>query len=501
MGVIIRQGFKHSVVTFIAIGIGLINVLFIYTYVLSKEELGFIQYLLSIGQLLSPLILLGFNAVTSRYYPHFKNEENGNNGFLFILFIVPLLAYCLFSLIFYCFYQDLLLFFYASHPDYELIVSYFLLLPALLFALIANVLLSNYIVNFKRIVIPAILNNLWLKIAFPACSIAYFMGYMAYGSLIISIVVSHFITTIGLIAYLKYMGHLDLKPRFSMLTTHLTKEIRSYALFSVLGGVSSILATNIDKLMVGSLIDMENVGIYTIAIFIATVIGVPLNSVFGITSPIIANAFNKKDLVTVENLYKKTSLNLLILGVLLFTGIWASIDYLFDIIPNGDSYRTGKYVVFLLGVSKLVNMITSINTFIITYSDHYRFNLYIGCGLAILNIILNLLFIAQFALLGVALATLTSITIYNLIKFIFVYQKFNMQPFSWSMLGILGLGLFSFLLTLVIPDTNNAYLDILINSVVISLIYGSCILYFDFSEEITVLTRKAIAWVQQRNWR
>lgn len=496
MGVILRQGFKHSIVTVVATVIGTVNSLFIYTTFLTKEELGFFQYFLSTATLVTPFILLGLDAVTAKYFPIFREKAEKNNGFFFFVLVIPIISFLVFLLCFTLFRSTIEQFF-NSHPNRDLLIEYLYLLPCLIFTMIFSSVLTRYITNYKLIVVPEIINNVWLKIAVPSLVLLYFFGHITYAGFLLYLTVAYGLRIVFFIAYLLHLGKLDLRPNFTFFDKPILKEIRSFAGYSMLGGIGTLMATRIDIQMVGSLIDMPSVAVYGIALFIATVIGIPYMSVSGISSPIIAELMNKNNLVEIKKLYQKTSLNLLIIGVLLLVGIWSSIDLLYEIMPKGDAFKEGKYIVLILGLAKIIDMATGLNSHIIIYSKYYQFNFYVILILAILNISLNLLFI-PLGIKGVALATFSSMLIYNLIKYIFVLNKFDMQPLTSNMIWVILIGLLAYVMTLILPTTNNPFLDIIINSVMITLVYGVSILYFNLSEDITDLKSKLLAFVKTK---
>lgn len=485
MGVILRQGLKHSFITLIATVIGMFNVLFIYTEVLSKTELGFFKYLLSLAQLIFPFVLLGFSSVSIRYFSIIDNKAKGKGGLLFLALFVPFVAFCM-LLISSIFFKDNIYNFYATHEDKVLLEEYLWYVPLLIFSMTFSVILTGYISNFRRIVIPEILNNLWIKITIPIFAVAYYLKYIDYNNFIHFLVIAYLLSTLGLFFYVFSFKEANFRPNFKLYRTPIIKDISKYAAYSLLGGLGTVLATRIDSYMVGTLLNMESLGIYSIALFIATVIGIPAKSIFNISSPIVAEYWESNNLKELKELYHKTSLNLLIIGVFLLTGIWSSIDLLFEIIPNGEEYLLGKYVVLILGLSKVIDMATGINTHIISYSSLYRFNFYLSLVLALLNIIFNLLLIPKYGIIGVAIATFLSMMIFNLFKCLFVLFKFKMQPFSYEMIIIILLGIITYFVTIYIPKTNCAFINILINSCCVCLIYIPGILYFNLSEDLTV---------------
>ncbi|MEM1123684.1 MAG: oligosaccharide flippase family protein, partial [Bacteroidota bacterium] len=295
MGVILRQGFKHSLVTVIATVVGMINVLFIYTAVLSKDELGLFQYMINWGKFLTPFIALGMGAVATRFYPEFEKKSDKNNGLLFFLLLIPLLSFLLFVGLCVIFkpliYQKI-----AEHSDFELLSQYLPYTILVVLAMLMINIFSSYTLNLKRIVVPEIFNNLWIKITVPLGAIAYFVHYLSFSNFIQWVTIAYFVAALGIFTYLWKLGGANLRPNWTYFDKSTTKEITTFASFTVLGGVGSFIATQIDTLMVGSYIDMENTAIYTIALSISVVVGIPLRSIFTITTPIIAASFNNNDL-------------------------------------------------------------------------------------------------------------------------------------------------------------------------------------------------------------
>ena len=496
MGVIKRQGIKHSIVTFGGILIGMINVLFIYTFALTKTELGLIRFLIDTSMLLVPFVTLGITSASIRYFPKFRNKAKGHNGFLFYLLGIVCLGIILFW-IFSWIFKAPILNYYGQQEDAILFLQFLpyllLLVPAMAFA----DLLFHYISNFQRITVSAIINDLFVKIALPSIVLAYFWQLLDLSQLVNSLVAIYIFVALVLVIYLWKLGQFFIRPQFDFYKKDLVKDISQFAAFGLLGNIGAILATRIDTFMVSSMIDLGATGVYTIALFVATVVGVPMKSAYTIYGPVVAKAWSEQNLSKIANDYKSTSLNLVIIGVLILIGIWASVDYFFEIIPNGTTYIEGKYVILLLGLAKLVDMSTSLNTHIIAYSKFYKFNLYISLVLAVLNIGLNILLIPIFGLIGVAMATLFSGIVFNIGKVIFVQWKFKMQPFSKNMLGVLGIAGIAYGITLTLPETGNAFINILINSATIILIYLPAIFYFNLSDDLTKIKQEMLIKVKQ----
>jgi len=104
-----------------------------------------------------------------------------------------------------------------------------------------------------------------------------------------------------------------------------------------------------------------------------------------------------------------------------------------------------------------------------------------------INIFLNLILIPKYHVIGAAMSTFLSLTFFNLIKIVFVYLRFKMQPFSIRTLAVIGIGGLVFGLSFLIPDTGNHLLNIIVKSGLISLLYVIIVLRFRISNDINQL--------------
>ena len=77
-------------------------------------------------------------------------------------------------------------------------------------------------------------------------------------------------------------------------------------------------------------------------------IAIPRNVIAAISTPLLAQAWKRNDISQIEEIYKKSSLNLLIVGCFLFLLIWCNLDFIYQIIPRHEVYETGKWVVLMV---------------------------------------------------------------------------------------------------------------------------------------------------------
>ena len=477
MGVIQRQSVKQSIINYLAVGIGAISTIFIYP--LDKEAYGLARFIIDTSLMIAPFILMGFSAVTIRFFPQFKDEEKGHRGFLFFLLLTVSVGGIIYTLLAFLFKEQVYDIYAEDPPIYQQFLPYLVPL-AILIAF--QQLFFNYSSNFQRIAIPAVFQNL-IKVSLPLLILLFIWQTIPIEQVVNGILVNYILALSGLVFYVYWLGQLQLKPDFSLLKKDKLKDIRVFAVFSLFGSIGSVLAFHIDSFMVTTLLDFQNNGAFNISVFIANVIAIPTAAVAQISGPIITDSLQKNDMGHVKKLYQGTSINLLIVGLLLFIGIMASVDDLFSLMPKSEELKGGVMIVFLIGLAKIIDMGTSINNQIIGYSKYYRFGFYAILLLAVFNVAANLILIPKYQIVGAAAATLMSLTLYNLVKMIFIQWRFKMQPFSWKTLWALLIAGVVYLIGIIIPSTGMAWLDILLKSLVIGVAYIGAVLYFNISPE------------------
>ncbi|MFK7935998.1 MAG: lipopolysaccharide biosynthesis protein [Saprospiraceae bacterium] len=493
MGVIKSQGIKQSLIVYVGTAIGVISTLLIYPN-LPTEEFGLIKFIQDTALLVVPFLYLGSNALSVRYFPIFKNDENGHNGLLTLLLSLLGVGFSIFALICVLFQERILNYYSNLSEEYITYLDYLPYVLPVTFFLSFSGLITQYTMNFQRIAIPAIFNDLFVKLGIPILVLLYLYHFIDLSGVINGMLIVYASIFICLVVYLVSLGQFHLKSPFQKLNRPLVKEMRTYAGYSIFGSLGSQLATRIDTFMVGSLINLSSTGVFAIAFYISNVIDIPRRAISKISSPILSQSLQDGDLENVAKIYKKSALIQLIIGSFIFAGIWLSLDDLFSLMKNGEEFARGKYVVFALGIAILIDMLTGVNDEIIAYSKYYRYKFYLILCLAVFNIVANLIFILELELgiVGAALATLFSKSIYNLIKFILLKVKMDIQPFSINMLWAVGIVIGCYFLVSILPLTDLVFLNIVIKSASFAIICGGLIYGLKISEDVNELVDGAL---------
>jgi len=474
MGIIARQSIKASLVGIIGVGVGAISRLFIATKFLTVEELGLVDLITKFTLLIITFFILGSPQVIRKYYVKFalRNKE----GEFLATYVLYTVFTVLVSSIIYLLARDFITSFYIKKSP---LFAEYVMLPLYCAIAFSIFHIFNSISTVKlRIVVPAIFYQLLNKILGIAAILAY--GYFFY----INLEQFTYLFVLGFFALpalgLAFYVFIVLKPKFVIPKWQEGREIlsetRNYNFFLVLSVASVYVIQAIDSQMIGAKMGLAEVGIYSIAFFMGSVIVIPQRALSNISFPILSKAFEMDDLPTIDGIYKKSSINQFLIGSLIFTLIWVNIDAVFEIIPNGAVYAAGKLVVFYIGLGKLFDTAMGVNRQIIEASKHYRFNLLINLLLSALVIVLNLIFIPidnpyYGGINGAAVASMLAMLISNLVAYRVLHHYYKLSLVNIKFFKIL---IFFIVINLVFAYAfriANPFVSVFIASTIIILLY------------------------------
>ena len=83
MGIVIRQSIKGTLVNYVGAFIGCVTTLFVVTKFLPPEDVGLRSVIYEAALLVATLAQLGTTSSIMRYFPYFKDNAKGHNGFFF----------------------------------------------------------------------------------------------------------------------------------------------------------------------------------------------------------------------------------------------------------------------------------------------------------------------------------------------------------------------------------------------------------------------------------
>jgi O-antigen/teichoic acid export membrane protein len=431
MGNIRRQTILSSVVIYFGFLIGSINTyLYVKNGTFTTEQYGLTRLFNDLGITFYSFASLGVTSFIGKFRPFYTQnltkKENDQAALSFSIisigFVLLLVATIIFKPLFIRKFSEkspLLITYYYWILPYAFGILFFTTAES--FAWFAN---KSILTNFlKETGIRLMQMIIILCFAFHFISFSTFIKFFSF---------TYPIIAASLILYLIYKSNIEFNFKISRVTKKFYKKIL-WLMGLIYGSfVVNTLAQYVDSIIIASVSKggLSDVGIYTLATFVTSTMQVPQRSIIGAIVPVLSVSWKSKNYNEINRIYNRTSINLLLLALLIFTIIWLNIDDIFGVLGVNAAYEAGKMVILILGISKIIDAGTGVNSQIIGTSNFWRFEVLTGVVLLAISIPLNYLLVKRFGINGSAMSNLISFTIYNAIRLIFIWRKFKMQPFS-----------------------------------------------------------------------
>ena len=438
MGIVARQSIKGTIATYIGVVIGIVTTFFIQTKALQPEQIGLIDILLQCSILFSGLAQLGTNSSAMRYYPFFKDEEHRDHGFFGWTLIVPLIGFAFFLLAFFLFKEAIVTFFTKdSGVEAETFAKYVnFVVPLAFFMLYISVFETNSNL-LLRIVLPKFIREVGLRVATLVVYLLYYYKVIGFNGVIVGFCVFYGLATVINIVYLLSLKRVSFKVDRAFVSRQIKRDFLFYTLFMITAALTGNVIPMLSKFFVAGLTGFRLAGIFTIATNIAALVEMPYRSLGAISRPHISEAMAKKDNEQADSLCKNVALHQFIAGSFVFLIIWINIDFLFDLLPNGDIYRLGKWAVLLLSLGRLIYSSLGVTTTVLSYSKYYYYSLIFTILLAAMSVGLNVWLVPKWDINGGALANVVSYLVYFILLISFIKWKIGVQPFSGKMFPVM----------------------------------------------------------------
>lgn len=433
-----KESINTSIIFFVGVAIGICSTIFIYPKDL--ELYGFYGFLTNTASLLVPFVSLGFSSVLIKYFPAHKNSTESSKRFFGSVLFHFVLGITLFALLFILSYDWIKTKFLAGDSTFHQL--FFFVLPITILYVMYE-LLSSYCINFFKTSPPALLTSL-MKIFLPTIFLCCVYGYVEKWFLPISICLFYILTITLLFQYLKRKHNFSIEILTPLNRNFQSKDIYLFAFFNLLGGTGSALALRLDSFMLTSMSGTEANGIFSLAYFISNASYIPATSINSILDPKIARLSFDKESESIEKYYKKSAILMFIPSVWICSCILFGLPILFEIMPNQEKVMLMAPALVFLLCSRLFDAVTGVNHAILSYSNYYKIEAILMLIMAGVNIALNYFLIPKYGITGAAISTCISVFLFNFSKSIYIWNALKIQPFSFSLLKIIGLSAICF---------------------------------------------------------
>ena len=485
MSQIRRQSIISTVFVYLGFAIGFIN-----TYLFTRHgspftpsQYGLTGIFIAVGNLMFAFSNLGMNSVMYKFYPYYNdNLSKKKNDLLTWALLISATGFILVVICGYVFKDLVIRKFSANSPEF---VHYYFWIFPFGFSILLFSFFEVYAWNLKKSILTTFLREVLFR--FLTTILIFALSFKLVSSFDVFIKLYAFtygIVALALLSYLLWKNQLNITFTISRVTKRFYRKIASFSSLVYFGGLVYMIAQFIETLVIMSVIGTAAAGIFALASVITGLVQAPQRGAIAAALPVLSKAWKDKDHTKINLIYQRSGINLLIASLGVFLIIWLSYHDAVMVFHLKPEYLDSKWVFFFIGLAKIVDLGTGVNSQIIGTSIHWRFEFISGMILLTLAIPLNYFLVKEFGIIGAAYAHLISFSAYNAIRIIFLKRKFNMQPFSTKTAYAIIIAFAAYAICYFSFSNLHDFMGIMIKSIVFLALYGGCVIYFNLSPDV-----------------
>lgn len=479
-----RQSIISSVLVYIGFAVGFLNT-YLYAKGFSAAQYGLIGFFEAFGNILFSFSNVGIIYYLYKFYPYYNDNLPPQKNDMMTLALATSITAFIFVMICGFVFKNFVIRKYAAHSP-EVVHYYYWLFPYG-FGLSIYSILEAYAWQLRQSVFTNFLKAILLRLFATILIVLLFMRVIKDFDLFIKVYAFTYLGIVAaLLAYLISTRKLHFTCNISRVTKKFRKKIVSVAIYIWAGGLVYSIAQVFDTLVIGAVVTegMKHAGIYTLAQNMASLIIAPQRAIVAATIPPLAQAWKDKDFGRINRIYERSSINQLLFAVALFALIWLNFTDGVLTFHLKQDYLDARIVFLYIGLTKLVDMGTGVNSQIIGTSIYWKFEFISGIILLALTLPLNYILTKELQEIGPAIANLFAITVYNAIRYFFLLKKFKLQPFNSKTVYALLLGAVCYTVCFLLFHYYQGFAWILLRSIVFVAMFVTGVLYFRLSPDV-----------------
>ena len=483
-----RQSIIASIVIYIGFAIGLLNTYFFTKHGVhnfTPEQYGLTSIFIAIATMMMAFASMAMPAYIYKFY-HYYNDHlpPRKNDMITWALIVSSIGFLFVALAGWAF-KDLVIRKFGEHSP-MLLVYYNWIFPMGLGLTIYTVL-EAYAWNIGKPVLTNFLKEVQWRLLVTVLIVLFFMNVITDYDLFIKLYAFTYpAIAVTLFGYLVFTKKIHFTFRPSKVSRRYLSKIAALCTFVYSGTIIFTLSQVFDSIVIASVLQdgVAKAGIFGLAQIFTSVIQAPQRAIISASIPHLARAWKDKNMASLQRIYERSSLNQFIFASGVFVLIALNYTELIYTFNLKEEYLLGFNAFLLLGITRIIDMGTGVNSQIIGTSNYWKFDLLSGMVLLVLMLPLTLLLTRRYDITGPAIANLVSISIYNLIRIIFLWKKFRLWPFTIQTLYTLLLAGGSCMICYFLFRNVHGFGGMVLRCTVFILLYGAAVIGFRLSADI-----------------
>lgn len=481
-----RQSIISSVVIYIGFAVGLLNTwLFTKQGLFLDPQFGLYNAFIAIAMMMMAIANMAMPSYIYKFYPYYKDHLPAKkNDQLTIAIITGLIGFLLVVITGILFKGLVIKKYITNAPE---IVTHYNWIFVLALGFLVYTILEAYAWQLHKSVFTNFLKEVLWRLFTTALIVMFWLGVIDNFNLFIQLFAfSYPFIALVLLLYLIFTGKVHFTFRISKVTRRLSKSILRLCSFVYTGSLIFTLSLVFDSLVISSKLDnaLAQLAVYSVGQNIASMIQVPQRGIIAASIAHLSQAWKDKNMALIQRVYQRSSINQLLFACGFFSLIILSFTDAVQTFQLKGTYLDAYYVVLFLGLAKIVDMGTGVNSQIIATSTYWRFEMVSGVVLLMVMLPLSYVFTVEFGIVGTAAAQLISITVYNLIRIIFLWKKFRLFPFTIQSLYTILLSATCFALCYFSFSSIHGWAGMFLRSAAFAALFSLGTIYFKLSPDV-----------------
>lgn len=436
MGEIKSKGIKSAIFSYLGLGLGAINILFIFPKVLSTEEIGLYRLLISISTIALSFASLAMGQISNKFYTYFKGnlkvKENDFFAKTIIFYFIGLIISCI---VFILAKSEITGFYEKNSPLFN--SYYYLIFPTFISLTFFSIFENYSLINLKTETVY-FSKELLYRLVITILLLLIGLNFINFNSFINFHSFLYFILSIPIIITLYKSGLFIITFKSSNVYKKFKVKIVKFWSYVYGGQIISTVGQHIDSIFISGLIGLGSTGIFVVSEYISTLVLVPSRILISILTPKFAELWRLKKNEELQDLFQKGTLAQFTIGSVILGLICINLDLVFYFL--GNDFKDGVNLLIVLLIARQLDLFFGLNSELLGTSNAWKFNFFSYISLIIILIPLNYFLIKAFGLIGSGFSSLFAYLFFNISRTIFIKKRFNITFYS-KKLG------FSFLIT------------------------------------------------------
>ncbi|WP_345369605.1 flippase [Algivirga pacifica] len=390
---------------------------------LGPEGLGVVNLANQLGMVCLVLTMFGFQFVIVKFISIAKSQENYQNilntinSALFVnttfAIIIAVLGWLLNPFLIKYLFQG------RVELTVPILLTFFMLIPQTV-ARVFSAALNGYGKVWQSNLVEQTLSSILVLVGLAI----YWVFSVEFSS--ISVLILYLVSRLIMVVVVKLLWHQQIRGKVSALKGSLNlRPMFKMGLPMLMVSGTSVIASNLDTMMLASLGTMEDVGLYNVAARLAFLTSFLLQVTNTAISPKLASMFHESKLDQMSKMVRKITLGLVVIALMVFLSFVLIGGWMLSF--WGENFVEAQVILIILAVGQFFNIATGCSGLLLVMCGYEKEHGYISVLSLIMNVILNVLLIKSYGVIGVAVATAITVSLSNIFKVVMVKRKISIS--------------------------------------------------------------------------